>query len=211
LRDAATRAWRELSPEAQELTALIAVAGRPEHAEHLSKVAVATGMSSDVVTLLREAVDGSVLEVGADGTFWFVHPLLAEVLEAGLLPDERRMLHAAFAAALEPAGNTGEMPVERAVDLADHHHRAGHRQDAYRWALLAADAAERAGGAIETLRLLRRALEILPQVPDSEVPRSTCCSVVRQPNKPVRWTRSWSRSKDCRRLGPHPPSPPQSP
>jgi hypothetical protein len=56
--------------------------------------------------------------------------------------------------------------VEGVVDLADHHHRAGHQQDAYRWALLAAEAAERAGGATEILRLLRRALNLWPQVPD---------------------------------------------
>ncbi len=119
--------------------------------------------------LLREAVDAAVLEVGEDGTYWFVHPLLAEVLEQGLLPEERATLHAAFAAALEPAVNADEMSVEGIVDLADHHYRAGHRQEAYRWALLAAEAAEQAGGATEMLRLLRRALDLLPQVPDADL------------------------------------------
>ena len=58
------------------------------------------------------------------------------------------------------------MGVEQVVDLADHHHRASHTQDAYRWALLGAEAAGRAGGATEMLRLLRRALDLWPQVPD---------------------------------------------
>ncbi len=169
LRDAATHAWHGLSPPAQALTRLVAVAGRSQRADQLGDVAAATGIGDDVVPLLREAVDAAVLEVGPDGTYWFVHPLLAEVLEQGLLPEERASLHAAFAAALEPAVNADEMGVERIVDLADHHYRAGHRQEAYRWALLGADATGQAGGATEMLRLLRRALDLLPHQPHPDL------------------------------------------
>jgi DNA-binding CsgD family transcriptional regulator len=112
-----------------------------------------------------------VLEVDADGTYWFVHPLLAEVLEEELLPEERATLHAAFAVALEPAVSVDEISVERIVDVADHHYRAGHRQDAYRWALLGAEATGQAGGATEMLRLLRRALNVWPQVLNPGVSR----------------------------------------
>jgi DNA-binding CsgD family transcriptional regulator len=166
LREAATRAWRGLSPPARGLTWLVAVAGRPQRADQLAEVTEATGSGRDVVPLLREGIDAAVLEVGSDGTFWFVHPLLAEVLEQELLPEERAALHAAFASALEPTGDADEMGVEQIVDLADHHDRAGHPQEAYRWALLAADAADRAGGAAEMLRLLRRAADLWRQVPD---------------------------------------------
>jgi DNA-binding CsgD family transcriptional regulator len=179
LGEAATRAWRSLSSPAQALTRLVAVAGRPQRADQLDGVAAATGADEGVVPLLREAVDGAVLEVGNDGAYWFVHPLLAEVLEQGLLPEERAMLHAAFAAALEPAVNLDKLRVEPVVDLADHHHRAGHPQEAYRWALLAAEAAERAGGATEMLRLLRRALDLLPQVPDAGVSREDLLGRIR--------------------------------
>jgi DNA-binding CsgD family transcriptional regulator/tetratricopeptide (TPR) repeat protein len=171
LREAATRAWRSLSAPARQLTRLIAVAGRPQRADQLDEVAAAVGVGGDVVPLLREAVDGAVLEVGDDGTYWFVHPLLAEVLEHGLLPEERATLHSAFAAALELAVNVDEMGVERVVDLADHHHRAGHHEEAYRWAMSGADAAARAGGATETLRLLRRALDLWPQIPEPGLSR----------------------------------------
>ena len=41
-----------------------------------------------------------------------------------------------------------------------------HTEQAYRWALHAADAAGAAGGAAEMLRLLRRALDLLPEVTD---------------------------------------------
>ena len=117
LREATTQAWRGLSAQARALTALIAVAGRPQRADQLGRVAAAAGVDQRVVPLLREAVDGAVLDVGDDDTYWFVHPLLAEVLERALLPEERASLHAAFAAALDSAVNLDEMGVERTVDL----------------------------------------------------------------------------------------------
>ena len=150
---------------------MIAVAGRPQHADQLGRVAAAAGVDETVVPLLREAVDAAVLDVGDDDTYWFVHPLLADVLERALLPEERASLHAAFAAALDSAVNLDEMGVERTVELADHQFRAGHQQQAYRWALLAAEAAGRAGGATEQLRLLRRALDLRPQVPNAALTR----------------------------------------
>ena len=164
LQEAATRAWRGLPVPARDLTALIAVAGRPQRADQLGVVATTTGVGGDLVTLLRAAVDATVLEVREDGSYWFVHPLLAEVLENGLLPDERSTLHAAFAAAIGLAEDADEMGVEQIVDVADHHYRAGHWPEAYRWALLGADAADQAGGGTEMLRLLRRTLELWPQV-----------------------------------------------
>jgi DNA-binding CsgD family transcriptional regulator/tetratricopeptide (TPR) repeat protein len=172
LREAVIRTWRGLSTPAQELTRLVAVAGRPQRADQLDEVTAATGVSGDVVVpLLREAVDAAVLEVGADGMYWFVHPLLAEALEQELLPEERATLHAVFAAALEASGDAGQLGVERVVDLADHHYRARHQQEAYRWALLGADAAGRAGGATEVVRLLRRALQLWPHVSEPEFSR----------------------------------------
>jgi hypothetical protein len=166
LREAVAYAWQRLSPTTGELTRLIAVAGRPQRADRLGEVAATAGLDGDVLPLLREAVDGGVLEADAEGRYWFVHPLLAEVLEDGLLPDERRARHAAFAAVLEPlADPVDEAGADLVIDLADHHHRAGHVEGAYRWALAGAEVAERAGGGAETLRLLRRALGLLPRVP----------------------------------------------
>ena len=170
LRDAVGRAWNVLSTPARELTRLIAVAGRPQHAEELQDVTSRIGPDGDLVPLLREAVDGSVLDAPVDGRYWFRHPLLAEVLAEGLLPEERRNCHAAFATTLD-LRLTGDADVDRVVDLADHHFQAGHVKEAYQSALLGAEATERAGGTAETLRLLHRALDLLPQVPDAGVSR----------------------------------------
>jgi len=170
LREAVSQAWHGLSPPARELTRLLAVAGRPQRAGQLDVVARVTGVAGQIVPLLREAVDGGVLDVGTDGRYWFTHPLLAEVLEEGLLPDERRSRHAAFAASLDP-GSAEDVDVDRAVALSDHHYQAGHRQQAYRWALVGAEAAEGAGGAKEMLRLLRRALDLQTELPDAGVTR----------------------------------------
>ena len=159
LREAVASTWHGLSSPARELTRLLAVAGRPQHAGQLEEVATITGVVADTVPLLREAVDGGVVDVAADGRYWFAHPMLAEVLEEGLLPEERRSRHAAFAASLDP-GSADDVEVDQAVALSDHHYQAGHREQAYRWTLLAADAAQAAGGATETLRLLRRALNL---------------------------------------------------
>ena len=170
LRDAVTRAWNGLSLPGRELTRLIAVAGRPQHTDELRDMTSRTGPDGDLVPLLREAVDGSVLDAPVDGRYWFRHPMLAEVLVESLLPEERRAYHAAFATALE-LRLSDDADVDRVVDLADHHFHAGNVKAAYESALLGAEAADQAGGTAETLRLLRRALDLLPQVPEPGVLR----------------------------------------
>lgn len=152
LSDALARTWHGLSPRARELTRLTAVAGRPQRADRIAMVA-----SGDVVPLLREAVDAGVLAVDDHDRYWFTHPLLAEVLVNGLLPEERRALHAAFAAVLRGSARND---VQQVIDLADHYHAAGDSGNAVRWALRAAEVAEECGGAAEMLRLLRRAYDL---------------------------------------------------
>jgi len=178
LREAVSHTWHGLSSPARELTRLLAVAGRPQRAGQLKKVARVTGVAGEIVALLREAVDAGVVDVAADGRYWFTHPLLAEVLEEGLPPEERRSRHAAFAASLDP-GLAEDADIERAVALSDHHYQAGHREQAYRWALLGAGAADAAGGATEMLRLLRRALDLHAEVPSAGVTRFDLLQLIR--------------------------------
>ncbi|MCY1145558.1 LuxR C-terminal-related transcriptional regulator [Actinoplanes sp. Pm04-4] len=138
LRGALSRTWHSLSPPAREVTTAIAVAGRPTAAAAPGEV-------------LREALDAGVLTVDDYGRYWFAHPLLAEVLVEGLLPEERRSRHAALA-------ESADDPIERA----DHYYRAGMDDEAYRWALKAT-AVTGPRGAAETVRLLRRALRLRPE------------------------------------------------
>ena len=135
LRDALARTWHGLSTATRELTAILAVGGRPQRSVQLADAAASVGFRGSVVPSLWEAVDAGVLQSDAAERYWFAHPLLAEVLVAGLLPDERRALHAAFAAASAPADGSPEgMDVDDAVGLADHYHQAGDVDAAYRWA-----------------------------------------------------------------------------
>ncbi len=160
LRDAVARSWFGLSEPARDLTCLVAVAGRPQQAEFLRAVASALVPDLEVLPALREAVGRGVLVAENAGTYWFAHPLLAEVLEAGMLPEDARVWHAGFALALtQNAPATGIRDAGDVMALADHYWRAGDLENAFGWALRAADVAESAGGAAETLRLLRRALE----------------------------------------------------
>ena len=127
------------------------------------------GFRDPVLPLLREAVDAGVLHTDGADRYWFAHPLLAEVLVEGMLPDERRAMHAAFAEALAADGEPEGMDVDEVIGLADHYHQAALVSQAYRWALHGAEAAEAVGGSAEAIRLLRRALSLRPQ---STIPES---------------------------------------
>ncbi|WP_324291241.1 helix-turn-helix transcriptional regulator [Paractinoplanes pyxinae] len=157
LRDAVIRPWQALPAPARQLTRLVAVGGRPQTYDRLARLAPALGFADPVLPALREAVDAGVLFVDPDGRHWFTHPLLAEVLDDDLLPEERRRMHAAYASALDET---------EAVDLADHYARAGMTEPAFRWALRAAGTASRPA---EQLSLLRRALSLWAGVGDPGV------------------------------------------
>lgn len=160
LRSAVLQSWRRLPPATQELTRILSVSGTPLRARDLADIAGPPG-GTDVVSLLRGAVEAGTLDQSRDGTYWFHHPLNAEVLEQSLDDDERRRWHAVFADHGQKALADSDSPsVELMVAVADHHHWAGHHGEAYRWALRASEAAGAAGGTAEMLRLLRRAVDL---------------------------------------------------
>ena len=167
LRDAVLRSWRGLSPEARQLTQLMAVGGRPVRARDLAAVARPQSRPERVLALLQEAANAGIAECSPDGThWWFHHPLIAEVLEQESDEDGRQRWHGAFAAHEENRQASHDAPdFELLVALADHHYASGHTSDAYRWALRASAAAGHAGGATEMLRLLRRAVSLHSALP----------------------------------------------
>ena len=162
------QSWRRLSAPTQEATRILAIGGGPLHAQELSDIAGDAMGSGDVLPLLREAVESQTLDVASDGTYWFHHPLNAELLEQGLALEERRRWHSAFAEHYEKRLlDTATPPVDYVVAVADHHHQAGNVAEAYRWALRASRAASEAGRFVSVLRLLRRAVELREQLPDA--------------------------------------------
>ena len=166
LSSAVLLAWSRLPASTLELARILAVGGAPMRAQDLSDIA-GTPDSTDVQPLLREAVDAGTLDHARDGTYWFHHPMSAEVLEQSLDDDERRRWHAAFAHHGERALAASSSPaVEMMVAVADHHDLAGHQLEAYRWSLRASEAAGSVGGNPEMLRLLRRAVDLARILPD---------------------------------------------
>jgi DNA-binding CsgD family transcriptional regulator len=168
LRSAVLQSWRRLSAPTQEATRILAIGGGPMHAQELNGIAGDAMGSGDVLPLLREAVESRTLDLAADGTYWFHHPLNAELLERDLAVEERHRWHSAFAEHYEKRLlDTSTPPVDSIVAVADHHHQAGNVAEAYRWALRASRAASEAGRFVSVLRLLRRAVELREHLPDA--------------------------------------------
>ena len=164
LSTAVMRSWRELSGPSREMTSLVAVAGRPVTVRVLAAVAARLGMG-EVPLPVQEAVGRHVLRQGGD-TLWFQHPLQAEVLAGGLDVVRVRAWNAAYASALEAAIDAGDpVTLESAVALSDYYHRAEDLEAAYRWALRAWEVAEKTRASREVLRVLRRAIDLHPQIP----------------------------------------------
>jgi len=88
----------QLSPAAQQVLRVAAVAGRSVRHELMS--AVAGQAPAEMEQALAEAVHRHLLLVSEDGRYRFRHALLREAVLADLIPGERVRLHAAVAAHL---------------------------------------------------------------------------------------------------------------
>ncbi len=163
LAQALTARWHALSPTARTVVQILALGGRPRSRDLLIRVAEAHGVTlPQVEEALQEARDNGVIGADADPV-WFRHPLLAEVLEEAVPPTLASRVHATYAALLERRHDVPER--RRADDLAVHHMRAGHVEDAYRWSLSAADAAAEADSASEAVHL-ERACALWSELPE---------------------------------------------
>jgi len=155
-------AWHQLSGPARELTKVIATGGRRMHPGELGVFLGDDDRTfDDVAALLREAERMAVLDQASDGSFWFHHPLQAEVLARRVPVHESRSWYERFATHLEAhAEAAASDDMELLGSIADHRDRAGHPSQAYAWALRAAEAASAGGVFREELRWLRRALDL---------------------------------------------------
>ncbi len=161
LRSAVLQSWQTLPGRTRELTRILATGGGPLTASAVARVCGASIDPDDVWSSLLVAVEAGILEVASNGSLWFHHPMIAEILEQDLTDGERERWHAAFADRAEKQMTDDSTPsTELMIAAADHHDRAGHVPEAYRWALRAADSAGCSGGTAEELRLLQRAMEL---------------------------------------------------
>ncbi|TQJ36362.1 regulatory LuxR family protein [Arthrobacter sp. SLBN-122] len=172
LKQAVLRSWRGLPPDVRDLTRLLAVAGRAVTEHELAAVATTELLpdSKTVALLLKAASDAGILDLLPNGSYWFHHPLIAEVLEQDLSADERQTRHASFAAMYELQASGHPDPQLPAV-IADHYHLAANSSAAYRWALAAADPLTGSGSAAERLRMLQRAATLRPRMPGEHRPQ----------------------------------------
>ncbi len=175
LRDVLLTRVTALSDEAQRILGVAAVAGRTVQPALLAVVAGTD--EAAIEAPLREAVAAQILatdQASRADAYRFRHALLAEAVYDDLLPNERRRLHAAYAAALD----TGRVPdgAEGASMLAAlaHHATAAHDQvrALHAWVRAArAAAATHAFG--EAGRAYERAIELWDAVPADDRPTDT--------------------------------------
>ena len=125
-----------LSPRASSILAYAALLGRPFDADLL--VAAGAGEPSEVEGALDEGVTAAVVvraERHAGREFDFAHAVLADAA-ARAIPDRARAdLHHRIARALELRTPTA------VADIARHYHAAGDDNEAFRYAMLAAERA----------------------------------------------------------------------
>ncbi len=164
LRSAVLHSWFGLPPRTRDTVTVLAVGGRPMRPSDLA--AVAEEDAEALEGRLRSAVDAGVLESGADGRFWFRHPLNAEVLGDAVPARTQERWHARFADLLE-AELDGEVGSGVSA-VAEHRFRAGNLPDAYHWALKAAAWHEAEGAHAESVRMLQRGLDLHDRVKPTE-------------------------------------------
>lgn len=138
--DAIAQRVVKLPYELRDLLATIAVAGRGAGTDLISKV--------HAISRLRAAALGDALVerrllVEEQGVYRCAHAVIAEVVRDALTPARRRELHRAIALALITIAGSGDIG-EQAGEIARHADRGGEGAAAYRYALIASDAA--AGG-----------------------------------------------------------------
>jgi tetratricopeptide (TPR) repeat protein len=150
---------------AQQLLAVVAVAGRPVSHRLLAAVA---SVDDQLVEALRAAVGSQLLVTvpGEDG-YQVRHALLREVVDADLLPGERARLHADYARALTNQSELADTaPAVAAAELAVHWDAAGDPTQALPASIQAGVAAEGAHAFAEAARHYERALQLWEQVSD---------------------------------------------
>lgn len=157
-----------LPDASRAILGIVAVGGRA--VDERLVAAVAEVSEAAVREPIRTAIDRGVLVMDPSGeSLRPRHALLAEVIEASLLPAERRTFHERYATVLtarpeladpSPAGVVGE--------LAHHWSAADRPAEAFRASITAASAAEAVYAYASALRQYERAIELEPRIERGE-------------------------------------------
>ena len=146
----------QLSSAARELVEVAATIGR-EFSSNL--LAAAGGIEAEaLVSGLDELWRRRIIREQGSKSYDFSHDKIREVVDLGLGPARRRQLHLRVAAALEHLHAAD--PSSVSAQLASHYDRAAATEEAVRWYVIAAEAAQRLYADAEAARLLERALEL---------------------------------------------------
>ncbi len=159
------------SEDAGRLVEIAAVAGRQVEHDVLAEVC---GLpEADLGRALHEAVDAQLLVVDKDRAverYSFRHALVQEAAYDRLLPAERRVLHGAYARAIEARPAGGGEQASRLVELA-HHWTAAHDPiRALATAIEAGDASRAVYAFGDAARQYERAIELWDIVPAVDRP-----------------------------------------
>lgn len=153
----------QLSGPARELVDIAATVGR----EFTAGVVASAGRLPEETAVrgLDELWRRRIIKEHDATAYDFSHDKLREVAYAALSPVRRRYLHAQVSRALEALHRDDLASVS--AQLAHHHEAAGATAEAVAAYARAADAAQRLYAHTESVRLLTRALELLPALPPS--------------------------------------------
>ena len=156
----------------KRLVEVAAVAGREVEHDVLAEVC---GLSDDDLgSGLHELVDVQILVVATDAAterYRFRHALVQEAAYDELLPAERRVLHAAYARAIEArSGGSGAAAASRLVELAHHWTAAGDPKRALDAAIEAGDASRAVYAYADAARQYERAIDLWDVVPPADRP-----------------------------------------
>ncbi len=157
----------QLSRPAQDLVGAAAAVGRTFSVDLL-----ATVTDVDEITLVRNLDElwrrRIVREQGRDAfgdSYDFTHDKIREVAYLAVGPARRRLLHARLAPALEQRHAADPGPVS--AEIAAHYEHAGAVEPAISWYRRAAESAQLLHANTEAVRMLARALELIPTLPAS--------------------------------------------
>ncbi len=155
--------FAQLSSAAYELAGLAAIIGRPFSFELLAK---ATDWDEDSLSrALEELWQRRIIDGQGAISFNFTHDLLREVAHTELSPIRRRSMHKRVGRALEEVHAPDLTGVSGR--LAAHYDAAGMAEQAIRFYLVAASVARQRFADTEAADLLRRALHLCREFPES--------------------------------------------